>query len=69
MDGQLKTFAELFRKFSHFVRLRAFLSAHPQRIAKHDFFDLILADGTLQTAKVGAIILALERLYALRGNA
>src|SRR5579864_2783848 len=69
MDGKLKAFAQLFRKLGHFLRLRALLSAHPQRVSQHDFLDFILADGPLQPAKIGSVVLALKRLNPLRGNA
>jgi predicted PurR-regulated permease PerM len=65
----VKAFAQLFRKFSHFLRLRALLSAHPQWIPKNNFLDFILADGPLQPAKVGPMVLALQRLDSLRGDA
>ena len=69
MDRKLKAFAQLFRKLRHLLRLRAFLSAHTQRVSQHDFLDFILADRPLQPAKIGAIVLALQRLNPLRGNA
>src|ERR1043166_3159685 len=69
MDGKLEAPAQLLSKFSHLLRLRALLPAHAEWVAEHDFPDLILADGPLQPAKVGALVFALQRLQPLGGNA
>jgi predicted PurR-regulated permease PerM len=69
MNRQLKSFAQFFRELGHFLRLCAFLPAHPQRVAQHDFLHLILADNLLQTAKVRAVVLALKRLQPLGRDA
>jgi predicted PurR-regulated permease PerM len=69
VDWKLETLPQFFGEFGHFLRLRAFLPAHAQRVSQDNFFDLILADDALQTAKIGTLIFALQRLNSLRRDA
>src|SRR5579859_738468 len=69
VDWKLKTLAQLFRELRYFLGLRSFLPAHAQRVPQHNLFHLVFADGPLQPPKVGAIVLALQRLQPLRRDA
>lgn len=66
MYRQTHTFAQVFRKELHFLCLDTFLAAHPQGIADNNFNHLILADDFRQPFEVQALVLALQRLQALR---
>src|ERR1044071_1115940 len=69
VNGKLKTLAQLLGELRHFPGLRSFLPAHAQRVPQHNLFHLVFADGPLQPSKVGAVVLALQRLQALRRDA
>jgi hypothetical protein len=49
--------------------LNAFGAAHPQWKADHDFFDLVIADQAVEIGEIVFLVLPVQRLEALGGDA
>jgi hypothetical protein len=69
MHRQGKTPAKRLGKGTDFLRLAAFGAAHAERIANHDFADVMVPNRALQEFKVSTLVLATNSFEALSGNA
>jgi hypothetical protein len=69
MDWKLEMFAEIVGKSLNLLGLDAFRTAHPEREANYDFFDVVVADDAMKKGKIVLLILAVEGVQTLRGDA
>lgn len=69
VDGQLEALAQFFREALHLFGLDPLGSAHAEGIAHDDFSDLVFADHLFQLGEIEALVLPVEGLNTLSGDA
>lgn len=69
MDWKLEMFAEIVGKSLNLLGLDAFRTAHAKRQANYDFFDAVVADDAMKKGKIVFLVLAVEGVQTLRGDA
>jgi len=69
MDGQAEMRVQIVGEGAHLFRLRAFGSAQAQGQANHDLTDFILRQHLAKGFQIAALVLTLDGVQALRGDA
>jgi len=69
MHGQAESHAQILGEMLHFFRLSSLISAEAERVADHDFRNLILANNSPELLEIQPLVLAPDGLEPLRSNA
>src|SRR5437763_12846002 len=69
MSGQFESLPQFFGKHSHLFRLDTLYAAHAQGVSQDNLAHVVRANDLAETGKIVPLILALQGLNALGGNA